>query len=557
MSAASEPMASSPGRHCSSYEAAAFQRLLVRPKQAQGECELGYWHRVAHENGLRNSRWLGTTLGIRSLAQLRVCPACLGTDTGHWAQSWRTSHLPVCSLHQVWLVDECSACGSQINFRSSSFLRCQCGQALSAANAPALDREVLRAINEAGASSEVLLWLGSISCFGLSTRPQRRAATRQVRLLRNLFVAGAIVVNDWSTSFPVLLDRARHQPQSPGEPQLLREAFPGLSRMIRDIACDHWRSQILEALTGYVAQSLMTDCPINRSTRVSNQFQPCFNSLAQDLGIGKRRLSRLVDELPPDQLLVRRAGKGRRRLVVRADHRRLFEDHLGDSISLKEAARMLGLQPKRVELLCEAGGLRRNGGPFSKRAALGFARSLMARARLPPIGSAACTLSDAFKKWIRSADTLRFFASIETGDLVVWSNTHSSRLGEMILDERQVRAWSASIRQEALDWISIPKAAVALQLKQEVVYDLVHRGWIETVVRDMRGRRARAISQDALRHFQKQYEPLIAAAKREGVLPRHALSWALETGLEFISGPSVDGARQYFVRRLRSRETTV
>jgi hypothetical protein len=523
-------------------------RTLIRPNRGSDECELGYWHRVAHENGLRETMWLAQVLGIRSFSQLRVCPTCLQTGSQRWAQSWQTDLLPVCTIHQTWLVDECSACGTRFRFGTSNFLTCACGEPLWKAEDEPVASEVLHAINEAGATPEVLVWLGSIAMFGLSTRPQKRATLRRVSLQRSVFIAGANVVNGWPATFQALLDRDRHRPLAVGVPQLLKEAFPGLGRMIRDLASDYWRRHVRKTLTDYVADSVTSLHPICKPAKGASEFQPSRAKLAQDLKVGRRRLTRLIDTLPPEQLLVRRAGSGRRRMIVRDDHIQMLQQHLNDTISLAEVARLLGVQPDRIKALVVAGELHRNGVAFSRSEVLELSRSLVFRSGPVPEAAKAVSLNEAFKKWVRISDTSPFLAAIRTGDLAAWSKNLPARMGDLVLDASQVLAWSPPKGQMTLDWLSIPKAALALKLKQEVVYGLVRQGWIETEVHDTGRRRSCSISAGELDRFKGRYESLVHAAKRAGVPARRAYDWAVKEGLDFISGPTVDGSRQYFVR---------
>jgi hypothetical protein len=534
---------------CATAEAQTqLEHILIRPTRFPDECDVGYWHRVAHENGLRETKWLAHAMGLRSHARLRVCPCCLRAASPKWARSWQTSPIPVCSSHQTWLIDGCSKCGRPISFHTSNFLACACGEPLWKAVPDSVESEVSRAMEEYGASSEALLWLGSLSLNCLPSRPQKRASVRRVSVQRSFIIAGARVVNDWPAAFRLILGRDRHPPIAVGVPQLLKEAFPGLSRMIRDLACDHWRSRVHEALEGYVADSVTTEHPILKPSKKASELRPNRMKLAQDLSVGKRRLTRLIDTLPPEQLLVRRGRSGRRRIMVRGDHLQLFQQHLNDTISLTSVARLLGIQPSRVTALVVSGELHRKGTGFSRNEVLEFDRNLVARLTREAEGVKAVSLSNVFRKWVRVADTSAFLASVRSGDLAAWWDGAPARMGDLILDASQALAWRAPPCQTALDWLTIPKAATALKLKQEVVYGLVHKGWIKTENRPGGRRRSRTVSVEEIDLFKSRFEPLVEAAKRAGVPARRALEWATTEGFELITGPSVDASRQYFVR---------
>ncbi|MDZ4104043.1 MAG: hypothetical protein U1E12_20445 [Hydrogenophaga sp.] len=309
-------------------------KLLIRPDKQSGECSLGYWHRVAHENGLRETKLLAGTLGIRSFAQLRVCPACLREGSVHWSESWSSSFLPICPIHQVWLSDECTACGSQIKFASSNLQTCKCGEPYGQGADTPVEAEVALALNRGDAQHEVLVWLGALAHFGLTSRPQKRATVRRVSLQRNLAIAGARIVNGWPATFSELLDQVRQPPLASGVPQLVREAFPNLGRMVRDLASKAWRKRVQDALHAYVVESARSINPISTPTKGATELQPSLRMLAQDLDVSLRRLSHLIDSMPNGYLCVRRAGKGRRKLVVREEDRQMLKAHLDDSITV-------------------------------------------------------------------------------------------------------------------------------------------------------------------------------------------------------------------------------
>lgn len=523
-------------------------QLLVRPEKESDECQLGYWHRVAHENGLRETNLLAGKLGIRSAAQLRVCPACLREGSTHWQESWTSSFLPICPIHQVWLTDECTACGSQIKFSSSNLQTCKCGEPFGrAADAP-VDGEIARALHRGDTPHELLIWLGALARFGLTTKPQKRATVRRVSVQRDLAIAGARIINGWPEAFAELLVQLRQPPLATGVPQLLREAFPNLSRMVRDIASDMWRRRVQDAMRAFVIESARSSNPISTPTEKATELQPSLRMLAQELNVSLRRLSHLIDSMPDGHLCIRRAGKGRRKLVVREEHRQMLKAHLDDSFTIGQAVDLLGIQPRRVAVLVASGTLQACGANISRSSVQELTCMVLTRYRTSVASEGTVSLSEAFRKWVRAQDTYEFLAAVCAGELHVHSSEKSPRLGDLNLSVKEVRAWRPTERLNRMDWLTIPQAAIALKLKQEVLYGLVNQGLISTQVRDTGRRNSRSISSTELRRFQEQYEPLVSAARRAGVLPRNAYSWALNGHLQLVSGPSVDGARQYFVR---------
>jgi hypothetical protein len=116
-------------------------------------------------------------------------------------------------------------------------------------------------------------------------------------------------------------------------------------------------------------------------------------------------------------------------------------------------------------------------------------------------------------------------------------------LGNIQLDEQQTWRWLAEIRYAGGASISVDEAAKKLSLKQQVVYDLVRLGLLATIQDHLPGRR---VTQASLDEFQATYISLAEYAKSLSRAPR----WVLQTlQVQPVSGPMIDGSRQYFFRK--------
>lgn len=530
--------------------------LLVRPAKESVECDLGYWHRLAHVNGLCQTRWLTAAAGVRSFAHQRVCPACLREDAPRWLTTWQVDVLPICITHRIWLTDACPVCGLGISFRSSNFLACRCGALFGHGCDMPVEDEVLDAIAHQHVPPKVLIWLGALATFDLGSRPQRRASNRKVRAVRALAQAGSAVIKDWPESFDHLLQRIRRPAATAGRPQLVKEAFPGLHRMINDLPAGAWRENIQAATDAYVTRSTGTADPISTPRTMPTEQQPSQKMLARDLGIGLRRLSKLIDTEPEKNLFIRRSGKGRRKLVVHEGHRETLREQVEDALSLKRAAMLLGLRPQRVMALVDAGGLTQIRSLYSRRAVVELVRSLVPLVQSDLSSEEVVNLNQAFKRWIRVADTNDFLEAVRRGDIKGCPINAGQRLGDVLVSAQQAKCWQRPARPSELVRLTIPEAALALGLKQQVVYDLVRRGFLKTHVHDKGARITRCVLAGDLRLFRLDFEPLVQIAKEAGVTPKKAYTWAVHFGMDVVTGPCVDGSRQYFVRRSKRDEPT-
>lgn len=523
--------------------------LLVRPDKESGECDLGYWHRLAYANGLCQTRWLTAAAGIRSMAHQRVCVACLREEAPRWLTTWQVDVLPICTTHRIWLTDECPKCGLRISFRSSNFLTCRCGALFGHGCDVPVEDDVLDAIAHQHVPPKMLIWLGALATFDLGSRPQKRASNRRVRAVQALAQAGSAVIKDWPESFDHLLHRIRRPAAIAGRPQLVKEALPGLHRMINDLPAGAWRENIQAAVDAYVTRSTGTPDPISTPRTRPSEQQPSLKMLARDLGIGLRRLSKLIDTEPQKNLFIRRSGKGRRKLVVHEGHREILREQVEDALSLRRAAMLLGLRPQRVLALVDAGRLTQRRDLYSRRAVIELVRTLFPLFQSDLSSEEVVKLNEACRRWIRVKDTNDFLEAVRRGDIRSCPINAEQRLGDVLVSAQQARCWQRPATPSELVRLTIPEAALALGLKQQVVYDLVGRGFLMTHVHDKGARITRCVLADDLRLFRLEFEPLARIAKGAGIAHKQAYTWAVQFGMDVVTGPCVDGSRQYFVRR--------
>jgi hypothetical protein len=66
------------------------------------------------------------------------------------------------------------------------------------------------------------------------------------------------------------------------------------------------------------------------------------------------------------------------------------------------------------------------------------------------------------------------------------------------------------------------------------------------------------VSQESIERFSARFIPLSRIAKQHCIAPQCSAHWARSTHLSLVSGPDVDGGRQYFVeappRMIASKE---
>ena len=235
------------------------------------------------------------------------------------------------------------------------------------------------------------------------------------------------------------------------------------------------------------------------------------------------------------------------RTIHKGDIERLAElTH--DTMTLAEVARWLALPERRVRALVDSGVIAPVVSRRSTRAAAWrFQRTELARLAAvvgEPCDAAHCV---AFKRilqsWrLRDGEFVALVKAIEGGYLrSVSSMPHP--IGEAVLDAEAVRAYLQTTRASVDDWLSVDQAAHLLGVKQQVAYELTAVGLLKsTPTRSGQ----RHISRARLREFEDTYVSLVDLARKK----KHSPKWTLQSLDALpVSGPSVDGSRQYFFRR--------
>lgn len=165
------------------------------------------------------------------------------------------------------------------------------------------------------------------------------------------------------------------------------------------------------------------------------------------------------------------------------------------------------------------------------------------------------SLTQAMRLLVPAARTIDFIEALGRTIPIRASSTACATFRDLYVRREHVdEVYREELSPEGM--LSIPEVARALRLKQEVAYHLLHVGLLRSVSRHVGRRPARFVELPELKRFQASFAPLVRLAEGSKVAGRQALDWARATGLELVSGPSVDGGRQYFVRVAGSDKTS-
>jgi len=522
--------------------------LPVRPSRAPGEGSHGYVLRVAAENGLRSSGLVFDACGVPAHGQPRLCPACLAEGSGVWRAEWERVGEYWCREHRYWLVDACPHCGCRVRWRRMTAHSCGCGFALCNFGREPVSAAVLHMPGEHAGHSALVRWLGGLSCFGLGAKGWKRAQSEVPSDVRCCVTAGADMLAAWPGAFECVLDTVRVE-QDDRAPQAINSAFAGLVKAISRLRSAEHRSFILDALSGYVDRSQHSGRPlIGRNPRI-RQASVSITKIARSLGISGHRLRTAIPDALPNRGVMGLTRGGRIRGALLPQDAARVRAMIDDRISITSAARLLGLSAKRVDALVSGGHLAPLKRLVLRSQCEALNHTVYRSASSAPPESGTTSLAEAVRLWVPLHLTCRFFESAIAGDIRIFHMTGSAeRLGELLIERAEAMRWSALQEPGLGVFLTIPQAARVLGLKQEVAYHLARVGLIQTQSKKVTRRMARVVSAEEIQRFARQVEPLTQAAVRAGVNPRNGLAWVKETNRVLVSGPRVDGGRQYFVQ---------
>lgn len=523
--------------------------LLIRPKRCALESTEGYWLRIADLNGLADPGWLLSVGQRRPLSIIRFCPLCLRQPGGKWLEEWKDRSVPCCEEHRIWLIDSCASCGALLRWSNVGFRSCRCGQDLRELLPRVLSAEMNRVLETGAASLPVLLWFGSLDRHGLAMKPLKKASRVVLSEVVDLAEAGARIVEGWPTTFTGVLDRNRQDASLPPGVRTLNDTFPGFARCASKLRDVTWRSRTTDALASYVGASQLSNRPIVWRAAPTSP-QPTVAHIARELGIGPKGLLAALDRIPAASVSVRHTAHGRSRRLVSPDSIRLVQQALQDRLSVKAAAVLVGVGAGRLRQLIAGGLLEPSNGSLSRKAVMDLLRSLTLQRTDSKPADDLVPLITALRRYVPIGSTADFFRSILDGSTTVVACTNSADLKQAFVSVAQCRNWGSEPMHKNGRELTLPECAALLGLKQQVVYHLARVGLLAVYTTESNSGRPRSVvGATELERFRGRYESLARLAAAAGVARQAALLWARSKGMSLVSGPTIDGGRQYFARR--------
>lgn len=506
---------------------------------------------------------------------LRFCPACIGEFA--WVRPlWRLKQFTACPRHRLRLLHACVRCDQCISWRSAIAGRCSCGlRHLEAAETAEPDEVALMTAVAAGwqGLGEMVLgdlrvqlsaaqwikltcWLGSLGPTPLFEQniDAKKLVHRDEDGRRARWVAS--ILGRWPSAFVQYLESlAAAAPADATLQQLFSPAyrvihhhlagseFSFLRGVFRQVVAQHWRGQLCQR-NSLMAPDLIAE----------HRYQP-LAKVARQNRVSRVGLKRMVEcKAVPGHKTTARHGIGREVITVDPADVSALVAARSEYRCLKSAALLLGLKRSRLRQLVGLGIVAAEAHPEWDRSSHWFFSDKDLRSFVDRLRGKCCSeapdSSVPFRSVLRyqqlSPEELRaMFEALLSGSLPL-QMPPGMNISAMQLDRERTFQWLQEHRDKTRPWLTPTQVAAALQLKEEVVYELIERRLLKAEqVPGGRGVLSR-VTRDDLDAFRLNYVSLAALARSNRMTPAAMLK---RFKLEPVTGPTVDGGRQYFLCR--------
>lgn len=546
-------------------------------------------HRKLHRDVAFKSQLLDLTPRVWNHKIARFCPHCLQFDPV-WRAEWELYFYDVCHLHQCWLVDQCSSCGSKLDWNRSSLLRCNCGADLrtehtqfSPTNLTRLSLLISHKLNqsEIGEMDEFVKQLDLekfqrfIKYIGNYMDPaagRNPLKMRGASILSNSWPVTSVaaeIIAGWPESFFNALDRIQQHSATENIPSLktvFGQAYSYIYKGLKDAAFaplrdkfEHWISQ---SWKGVLAK---------RNKRLAllllSRAQWIPGNLASDkLGISMQRLELLIrdGEIYGE---IYYSEKGRKYVMVRQDCLQRVKANLQGEIDMLAAGELLGLTKRRMRkvlhyLFPEA---RKSGNSPSSpwcinRHHINNLLDIAEQLESLVIPDEDCvSLAHILRFWANSAEEIvAIINAVRDKEIELVAKLDGcAGISCWIFKEQPLRSWLHQFRSGKSTWMTITQAAVLLGIKEQVAYDMVRLGFLKSDVMPQQSKRGTRVRKVEMEHFKAKYIFATEIADQFGVSPRKAIKFLNGKKVSPISGPQVDDGRQVLFERSETLENII
>jgi hypothetical protein len=520
----------------------------------------------------------------------KVCTLCL-RDARYARKIWDLSPVTACPTHRCLLLDECPACRKRLSWCRRKVSCCRCEFDWRECPPLPVDDSELKVVRRIHllckqsiprtykASSEIKNPLSELqlrhflsAVFFIASQFKGRIDTKGKHLapsirnaeLHTLLCKAWSVFEDWPHNYFSFLEWRREQVAGSQAVHGLRKDFAeyksALYKQLGAKSLDFMRRAFEEYLTtkwggGYTAHLKRLKGVGHQDVRYASRREA-----KELLKIGVVSVDKLISA---GRLKAIVRHQGRSRLILIERHSLLaFKLELDHSLYLKQVEGRLGLSHKRVLELVDHRLLNPLRGPtvdgcsdwrFSREEVNGLLCSVKEKVK-PSVSVAPKDLMSLLMALRRlgrvNVGLGQFVRSILDDEITPCEESETTGLASFLFSKRQVADYAGKQRRSQLGEVfTATEAAKHLGVTRDVIYFLTRRGILPSQDRTGEHYPNLLISKGNLEYFEAAYFLPAKAAAHLDTVSVHLTKLLITRGVQPISGPKVDGGRQYVFRR--------
>lgn len=517
--------------------------------------------------------------------RVRICPECLKKNK-HMDYMWEIAFASVCPFHGILLIDSCCECSLSIDRYRAYQEFCTCGADLTESQTTMADARQLyyntkmwlamgRKVPDImlpDIKDEMLnqFDLNSLCNFYqlmlrvvLKKTPGQNSKPNWVSDAVEVFEIIHPVLSEWPLGLYRYLDSYRNN-NGEFKGEGLKQAFGEFYRVLnkRD---DFQFKFIEEAFEAYV-RSNWTGVIDGKYRRKSSQLK-CDYALISDavknLNVGRARMNKLMD-LGVISCTRKLRPSGRHYTLIKRCEIMRFAKISKHMINKKETCRVLGISKKEFDVLVahkvinpivKAGDRKFSEWWCDSRKIKVYLEKILVTVPKQKPGDDAVSYTKVCQAHLTNINLLpELLQSVITGQVqVAGMNLDESdgefRLSSLYFNPSEIALFRQDFKKKNSSAYSLPEAARMMELKQQVVYHLVNKGFLNCHEDPTGFQRGRVVSFDDIVEFEERYIPLAEIARSRNHCPRSLMRTFVRLGISPAIGGGTDDCRQVFYRR--------
>lgn len=524
----------------------------------------------------------------------RVCPKCL-SQSQYCRKQWDFAVITSCPIHQIMLLEKCPGCGKPITWLRRSVSHCRCGTDWRQTQTPRLSKseivvsqliykefrlpcpQILKPRDNNPLYDVDLLSLLSALFLITSQQEGRNGDTlakhifpgRTSAEIHRGFLAAFAIFDHWPINFYRFLDQLTAARRPKETASGVRESFGPLYQRLYD-------PKYLPAVMGDILRKEFENYVLKRWDHGYVCSHQWFKRRGCDKYISKTKASTILklDVSLVDNLI----SKGKLKGLIRSSRRRkiflieaasveAFKNERERYLPLKNASKLLGIKQLDVLRLVDNSLLNAARGPsidnhdtwqFEEATINEFLSTVFSKIveSKPPIGNDLRGLNDVSRSLTITLSSLgwgvqHLVEDILQGVVIPRAEASSKNgLARLLFCKQEIQQYlKTKLNGKLHETFKLETEGRGLPFKPMTLHFLAHKKLIKTRVKTHKGLRCRLITRKAILNFTSKYVAAGSVAREVGTRTEHLIQVLKSYKIYPISGPSIDGGPQYFLRR--------